>query len=132
MYIYYFKYKYLTIANTRYKEFRSVKWTVRRSSLNMCACFLVVADNIEVLQAHFVQKVMELLSLTLSAKYCTHPNASSVTYILLRRNIGPNLVKNIYTVSRPSSLLLNEYYVINRAELPLDAAQRERFSKIVN
>ena len=61
------------------KEFGSVKWTVRRSSLKLCARFLVVADNLEVLQAHFLQKVMELPSLTPSAKYCTHPNASSVT-----------------------------------------------------
>ena len=100
MYIYYFKYKYLTLANTRYKEFRSVKWTVRRSSLKLCACFLVVADNIEVLQAHFVQKVMELLSLTLSTKYCTHPNASSVTYILLRRKYRAKFSKkNIYRFS---------------------------------
>ena len=37
-----------------------------------------------------------------------------------------------YTVSHPSSQLLNEYHVINRAESPLDAAQCEPFSKIVN
>ena len=56
-----------------------------RSSLKLCARFLVVADNLEVLQAHFLQKVLELPSLTPSAKYCTQPNASSVKYILLRR-----------------------------------------------
>ena len=45
-------------------------------------------------------------------------------------SIGPNLVKD--TVSHPSSLLLNEYHVINRAESSLDAAQHELFYKIVN
>ena len=91
-----------------------------------------MADNFEVLQAHFLQKVMELPSLTPSAKYCTHPNASSVMYILLRRKYRAKFSKKIYTVSRSSSLLLNEYHVINRAESPLDAAQRESFPKIVN
>ena len=82
----------------------------------------------------FLTKVMELPSLTPSAKYCSHPNASSVTYILLRRKYRAKFSKKIYSVSCPSSLLLNEYHVIDRVEYesPLDAAQRERFSKIVN
>ena len=75
-------------SNARYKEFRSLKWTVWRSSLKLCARFLVVADNFQVLQAHFLKKVMELPSLTPYAKYCTHPNASLVTYILLRRKFS--------------------------------------------
>ena len=80
----------------------------------------------------FLTKVIELPSLTPSAKYCSHPNASTVTYILLRRKYTAKFSKKIYTVSCPSSLLLNEYHVIDRAESPFDAAQRERFSKIVN
>ena len=36
MYIYYFKYKYLTLANTRYKEFRSVKWTEEKLVETVC------------------------------------------------------------------------------------------------
>ena len=43
-------------------------------------------------------------------------------------SIGPNLVND--TVPHPSSLLFNEYHVINRPKLPFDAAQL--FSKIVN
>ena len=43
-------------------------------------CFLVVADNLEVLQAHYLQKVLKLPSLTPSPKYCTQSNASSVKY----------------------------------------------------
>ena len=70
----------------------------------------------------FLQTVMELPSLTPSAKYCTNPNAYSVMYIVLRRKYRAKFSKNIYTVSRPSSLLLNEYCVINRAESPLDAS----------
>ena len=91
-----------------------------------------MADNHEVLQAHFLKKVLELPSLTPSVKYCTQPNASSVKYILLRRKFRAKCSKIYYTDSRPSSLLLNEYHVINRAESPLDDAQRKRFSKIVN
>ena len=37
--------------------FCSVKWTVRIRSLKLCAHFLVLAENFEVLQAHFLQKV---------------------------------------------------------------------------
>ena len=96
--------------------------------------FLAVADNHEVLQAHFLKKVLELPSLTPSVKYSTQPNASSVKYILLRRKFRAKFSNNIYiyTVFGRFSLLLNEYHVINRAESPLDDAQRKRFSKIVN
>ena len=45
--------------------------------MKLSARFLVVADNHEVLQAHFLKKVLELPSLTPSEKYCTQPNASS-------------------------------------------------------
>ena len=51
--------------------------------MKLSSRFLVVADNHEVLQAHFLKKVLELPSLTPSVKYCTQPNASSVKYILL-------------------------------------------------
>ena len=70
--------------------------------MKLSARFLVVADNHEVLQAHFFKKVLELPSLTPSVKYCTQPNASSVKYILLYSyavSLGQNLVKYIYSFS---------------------------------
>ena len=77
----------------------SVKWTVRRSSLKLCARFLVCGRQSRSATSAFLTK-----------GYGT-PFIDAVCEILH----GPK-------VPHPSSLLLNEYRVLNRAESPLDAA----------
>ena len=43
-------------SNVRYKEFRSVKYNVRRSSLKLCARFLVVARQLRIATSAFLTK----------------------------------------------------------------------------
>ena len=87
-----------------------------------------MADNLEVLQAH---KRLWNFPRDAVCEILHAPNASSVTSPIYAVSIGPNILSRD-TVPHPSSLLLNEYHVLNRTESSLDAAQSEPFSKIVN
>ena len=85
-------------SHARYKEFRSVKWTVRKSSLNLCARFLFVADNLEVLYTSaFLTKVYGTLLIDAVCEILHAPKRFFGDVSFYAVSIGSNLVKDIYT-----------------------------------
>ena len=104
-------------SHARYKESRSVKWTVRKSSLKLYARFLVVADNLEVLYTSaFLTKGYGTPLVDAICEILRAPKRffSGVSFYAV--SIRSNFVKDIYTcmqflIHLRASLLLNEYHV---------------------
>ena len=71
---------------------------LRRNSLKLCARFLVVADNFQVVQAHFLQKVMELYTFDDASCEILHtPKRFFGDISFYAVGIGQNLVKDKYS-----------------------------------